>query len=198
MIDTKKARLGDIVFGTNGTYVYMGKINNIKFIDGMPFYWISPGSGYSAAWYYSSLDECLEDNKRQTPFKLCVTGDIIPGWKNQSVLIAKLKSHETKALYEELTELGKGFLKETVERKPKKSNSAVDHPSHYNDYDVECIEMMRRIWGDEQVAIFCKLNAFKYRMRLGHKDAIDQDLAKEQWYINKLNELKKDVTSTEC
>ena len=83
-------------------------------------------------------------------------------------------------------------------RKEEKINDPVNHPSHYNDYDVECIEMMRRIWGDEQVAIFCKLNAFKYRMRLGHKDAIDQDLAKEQWYINKLNELKKDVTSTEC
>ena len=83
-------------------------------------------------------------------------------------------------------------------RKGEKINDPVNHPSHYNDYDVECIEMMRRIWGDEQVAIFCKLNAFKYRMRLGHKDAIDQDLAKEQWYINKLNELKKDVTSTEC
>lgn len=80
---------------------------------------------------------------------------------------------------------------------PRTKPDPINHPSHYNDYDVECIEMMRRIWGDEQVAIFCKLNAFKYRMRLGHKDAIDQDLAKEQWYINKLNELKKDVTSKE-
>ena len=82
-------------------------------------------------------------------------------------------------------------------RKEEKINDPVYHPSHYNDYDVECIEMMRRIWGDEHVAIFCKLNAFKYRMRLGHKDAIDQDLAKEQWYINKLNELTRDVTSKE-
>ena len=82
-------------------------------------------------------------------------------------------------------------------KKGEEINKAVYSPAHYNDYDVECIEMMRRIWGDEQVAIFCKLNAFKYRMRLGHKDAIDQDLAKEQWYINKLNELKKDVTSKE-
>lgn len=189
MIDTKKARLGDIVFGTNGTYVYMGKINNIKFIDGIHFYWIAPGPGYSAAWYYSSLDECLEDNKRQTPFKLCVKGDIIPGWKNQSVLIAKLKSHETKALYEELTELGKGFLKETVERKPKKSNSAVNHPSHYNSGGVECIDAILAARGSEATKEFCICNSMKYLWRLGHKDDAVQEAKKASWYLDKYIEL---------
>lgn len=28
----------------------------------------------------------------------------------------------------------------------------VNHPQHYNNYGVECIEMMRRIWGDEATA----------------------------------------------
>ena len=28
----------------------------------------------------------------------------------------------------------------------KEINKAVYSPAHYNDYDVECIEMMRRIW----------------------------------------------------
>ena len=68
-------------------------------------------------------------------------------------------------------------------------NKAVYSPAHYNDYDVECIEMMRRIWGDKEVEIFCKLNAFKYRMRLGHKDAMQQDFEKEQWYLKKQKEL---------
>lgn len=31
----------------------------------------------------------------------------------------------------------------------QEKKEAVNHPSHYNDYDVEVIEMMRRIWGDE-------------------------------------------------
>lgn len=60
----------------------------------------------------------------------------------------------------------------------------VNHPKHYNQYDVEVIEMMRRIWGDKAVITFCKLNAFKYRMRMGEKDEISQDYEKEQWYLN--------------
>ena len=64
----------------------------------------------------------------------------------------------------------------------------VNHPRHYNNYDVEVLDMMRRIWGEEAVQTFCKLNAFKYRMRAGLKHDIEEDLKKERWY---LNELKK-------
>ena len=67
----------------------------------------------------------------------------------------------------------------------------VEHPSHYNKYDVEVIEMMRRIWGDEAVRIWCKLTAFKYRMRLGEKpnNSIKQDLNKEKFYLEYAKEL---------
>jgi hypothetical protein len=67
----------------------------------------------------------------------------------------------------------------------------VEHPSHYNKYDVECIEMMRRIWGNEAVAIWCKLTAFKYRMRLGEKpdNSIQQDLNKEKFLLDYAKEL---------
>ena len=66
---------------------------------------------------------------------------------------------------------------------------AVEHPKHYNNYPIEVIDMMLSIWGKEKVIDFCLLSAFKYRMRLGLKDNIEQDLAKEQWYLNKANEL---------
>ena len=65
----------------------------------------------------------------------------------------------------------------------------VNHPSHYTQYPVEVIEMMVRIWGKEKVATFCEINAFKYRMRAGHKDNVGQDLAKEAWYLGKAKEL---------
>lgn len=67
----------------------------------------------------------------------------------------------------------------------------VNHPKHYNSYDVEVVDMMRRIWGSEKTAIWCELNAFKYRMRMGLKpgSSLDEDLAKEQWYLNKANEI---------
>ena len=65
----------------------------------------------------------------------------------------------------------------------------VNHPPHYNQYNKEVIDMMIDIWGKEKVSIFCEINAFKYRMRIGHKDNIKQDLNKEQWYLDKASEL---------
>ena len=72
------------------------------------------------------------------------------------------------------------------------SKEAVNHPRHYNSYPIEVIDMMLSIWGKENTINFCLMNAFKYRMRLGLKDSIEQDLAKEQWYLNKANELSKE------
>ena len=67
----------------------------------------------------------------------------------------------------------------------------VNHPSHYAQYPLEVIEMMVRIWGKEKVATFCEINAFKYRMRAGHKDNVGQDLGKEAWYLEKAKELRE-------
>lgn len=71
------------------------------------------------------------------------------------------------------------------------SYEMVNHPKHYNNYEIEVIDMMERIWGPEETAIFCKLNAFKYRMRLGTKPTSDiqEDLKKEKWYLEKYTEL---------
>lgn len=66
----------------------------------------------------------------------------------------------------------------------------VNHPSHYNAYPKETIDMMIAIYGKEKVAVFCEINAFKYRMRLGKKDDFKQDLAKERWYLDKASELR--------
>ncbi len=69
----------------------------------------------------------------------------------------------------------------------------VDHPKHYNQYPIEVIDMMVAIWGREKAIDFCLMNAFKYRMRLGHKDNIEQDLAKEEWYLAKASQLKVEL-----
>ena len=65
----------------------------------------------------------------------------------------------------------------------------VNHPQHYKTYDVETLDMMIRIWGVQETISFCKLNAFKYRMRAGHKDNAQQDINKALWYENKMKEL---------
>ena len=65
------------------------------------------------------------------------------------------------------------------------------NPQHYKQYDIDAIEMMRKIWGDKKVADYCKLSAFKYRMRAGFKEgeSFEDDLKKEKWFLDKYREL---------
>lgn len=72
----------------------------------------------------------------------------------------------------------------------KKEKDAIN-PSHYKNYPVESIEMMLRVFGPTATYWHCILTAYKYRMRLGHKDEIKQELEKESWYLNKAAELKE-------
>ena len=68
----------------------------------------------------------------------------------------------------------------------------VCHPVHYQSHNtalnIECIDAMRAAFGDEEVAIFCKLNAFKYNWRSLSKGG-NTDIEKAIWYLNKYLEL---------
>lgn len=68
----------------------------------------------------------------------------------------------------------------------EKIEKNVNHPSHYNRYSIEAVEMARRIWGDEALKTAAEITAFFYRMRLGLKEdnPIEQDLAKEEFWLN--------------
>ena len=71
----------------------------------------------------------------------------------------------------------------------------VNHPTHYNNYEKEVIDMIESIWGTYLAAMWCEITAFKYRMRMGTKpgNSIDQDINKERWYLNKAAELKSKI-----
>ena len=58
----------------------------------------------------------------------------------------------------------------------------VDGPAHYN--GTECIENMRKLFGDDAVRWFCICNAYKYRFRNGSKPGVaaEQDEEKARWY----------------
>lgn len=68
------------------------------------------------------------------------------------------------------------------------SISNVDHPSHYNQGGIECIDAMVSAFGKEKVADFCIINAFKYIWRYNHKNG-QEDINKAYWYMNKYREL---------
>ena len=69
----------------------------------------------------------------------------------------------------------------------------VDHPAHYNTGKREVIEEMRLIFGDEAVAAFCKLNAYKYMRRADHKGHKEEDLKKAEWYMDYLEKMGGEV-----
>lgn len=60
----------------------------------------------------------------------------------------------------------------------------VDGPAHY--HGTECIENMRKLYGDDAVRWFCICNAYKYRFRDGSKPGVtaEQDEEKARWYEN--------------
>lgn len=66
----------------------------------------------------------------------------------------------------------------------------VNHPSHYTNSKVECIDVMLDIYGKEQVQSFCLCNAFKYLFRCEHKDNKIEDIKKANWYLNKYIKLE--------
>lgn len=61
----------------------------------------------------------------------------------------------------------------------------VNHPPHYTQGSVECIDAIRAALGDEGLVAFCRGNALKYLWRTGQKGDAVQDLEKAIWYITK-------------
>ena len=64
----------------------------------------------------------------------------------------------------------------------------VNHPDHYCQGGMECIDEMVMIFGKEAVKHFCVCNVWKYRKRALFKNG-EEDLKKADWYINKYKEL---------
>lgn len=68
------------------------------------------------------------------------------------------------------------------------TNDNVNHPSHYETGNFECIDVMVETQGKEAVMDFCICNAFKYIYRHNNKNGIE-DVKKAKWYLDKYIEL---------
>jgi hypothetical protein len=99
-----------------------------------------------------------------------------------------------KVIEEEVTELEKiqNYTKaSTTSTKENLQKEMVNHPSHYKNGNIECIEAMIDVFGKDKVAAFCELNAFKYQWRANNKGTDIQDKKKAIWYLNKYIKLNK-------
>ena len=63
------------------------------------------------------------------------------------------------------------------------SAESVNHPKHYTECSIECIEAMQIAFGKMAVYNFCICNAFKYLWRYKNKNG-SEDLNKAEWYLN--------------
>lgn len=70
------------------------------------------------------------------------------------------------------------------------TNDNVNHPSHYETGNFECIDVMVETQGKEAVMDFCICNAFKYIYRHNNKNGIE-DVKKAKWYLDKYIELSE-------
>lgn len=66
------------------------------------------------------------------------------------------------------------------------SLETVEHPSHYNQHDVETINIMKVALTTEEYRGFLKGSVIKYLDRLGFKDDPRIEIGKAQWYAQQL------------
>ena len=80
----------------------------------------------------------------------------------------------------------------TLMESDKMSNDPVNHPSHYTQGKIECIDFIT-----DKKLNFCRGNAVKYIVRAGLKDPAKEieDLEKAVFYINReIQDLKEGAT----
>jgi hypothetical protein len=67
--------------------------------------------------------------------------------------------------------------------KPKTTEDEINSPSHYTEYPVEVIDIIKFVLGPEGFRYYCQGNELKYRLRFGLKDSdITKDTGKAMKY----------------
>jgi hypothetical protein len=77
---------------------------------------------------------------------------------------------------------------DTIQRRPVVQEDLVNHPSHYTDGGIECIEAIEAQLSLEEYRGFLKGNCAKYIWREKHKGGIES-LKKARWYLDRLIEM---------
>ena len=68
----------------------------------------------------------------------------------------------------------------------KHSSDPVNHPSHYTQGSIECIDTIASALGHDAFIQFLRGQVIKYMWRLGRKGDARQDAEKGTWYASRL------------
>ena len=71
------------------------------------------------------------------------------------------------------------------------SSDNVNHPKHYTNGDVECIDAIKASMSSDAFAGYLKGNTIKYLWRYQLKKNPVEDLEKAKWYLEKLIDITK-------
>lgn len=66
----------------------------------------------------------------------------------------------------------------------------VNQPAHYNHGEIECIDAIKAMLGQEGLMHACEANVLKYLWRWRYKGGVES-LRKARWYIDRL--IKEEV-----
>lgn len=86
---------------------------------------------------------------------------------------------------EEKPQSSSWLVNSAIEQMNESVDSAVEHPSHYNQGNTEVIDIIAE---QGHAKSFCYGNAMKYIMRAPHKNNEKEDLEKAVWYLKWLIE----------
>ena len=70
-------------------------------------------------------------------------------------------------------------------RETEKKPDLVNHPPHYNQGTIECIDAIEAALGTEGFLAYCRGNIIKYMWRANHKNGAE-DLEKARWYADRI------------
>lgn len=88
------------------------------------------------------------------------------------------------------TTLPPAKLDEVLSECQVNNDDVVNHPPHYNQGGMECIDEMILVFGKEAVMNFCICNAWKYRKRAMFKNG-QEDIDKSDAYLRYYKDLKE-------
>ena len=146
----------------------------------------STGELNTAKIFYTKLNDdpvrCTFDSKTNE-FEIMGGKNIINSALND---LAKTSLNENETLIFDPKINAEGLRKGLEERTKKR----VNHPDHYTNGDIECIDAIRASMTDSEFSGYCKGNCLKYIWRYDKKNGIE-DLKKAEVYLNWLiNTLK--------
>jgi hypothetical protein len=77
-------------------------------------------------------------------------------------------------------------------------DDAVNSPAHYHltlpdGTEIEAIDYIQSVLGDDGMVAYCRGSALKYLSRAGRKDDLAQDLRKAAWFCTKAAHVVEDI-----